>query len=103
MGHGVEAALTATLCLGGLRNARNAGAPPPEPPPPTTGGWGAPPPPTPLGALVPGVAGGVAWRPGFWEVVSAVHAAPSPTRGSRPVPWALPGAPPLGLLVTRRT
>ena len=26
MGHGVAAALTATLCVGGLRNARNSGA-----------------------------------------------------------------------------
>jgi Stage II sporulation protein E (SpoIIE) len=26
MGHGVAAALAATLCVGGLRNARNAGA-----------------------------------------------------------------------------
>jgi serine phosphatase RsbU (regulator of sigma subunit) len=98
MGHGVAAALTATLCVSGLRNARHEGASLLEQI--TTvnralvdhaaaGG---------LEDFLTGVVGRVDLHTGSAELVNAGHVAPYLARGSQhPVPLDLPADLPLGL------
>ena len=97
MGHGVAAALAATLCVGGLRNARNAGASLLERVSSTNralvdhaaaGG---------LEDFVTGVIGWLDLRTGGLELVHAGHLAPFLIRAGRTVPLALPVDLPLGL------
>jgi serine phosphatase RsbU (regulator of sigma subunit) len=98
MGHGVAAALTATLCVGGLRNARKAGASLLEQviasnkalvDHATASG---------LEDFVTGLIGRVDLRTGSVDLVNAAHVAPYLARGSRePVPLDLPVDLPLGL------
>ena len=97
MGHGVAAALAATLCVGGLRNARSTGASLLEQVSSTNralvdhaaaGG---------LEDFVTGVVGRLDLRAGSLELVNAGHLAPFLIRAGRPVPLALPVDLPLGL------
>ena len=97
MGHGVAAALTATLCVNGLRNARNTGR--------VTAGQVT----STNRALidhatacniedfVTGLIGRVDLRTGSAEFVNAGHVPPHLVRGSRWVPVDLPVNLPLGL------
>jgi serine phosphatase RsbU (regulator of sigma subunit) len=97
MGHGVGAALTATLCVGGLRNARNAGASLLEQVTSTNhalvdhaaGSGGE--------DYVTGVIGRVDLRTGSAELVNAGHIPPFLVRESRCVPLNLLVQLPLGL------
>jgi serine phosphatase RsbU (regulator of sigma subunit) len=97
MGHGVAAALTATLCVGGLRQARNTGASLLEQVTSTNqalfehaaaGG---------LEDYVTGLVGRVDLRTGSAELVNAGHVAPYLIRESRPVSLDLPVHLPLGM------
>ena len=97
MGHGVAAALTATLCVGALRHARATGASLLDQVTLTntalvdhaaTGG---------LEDFVTGLIGRVDLRTGSAEFVNAGHVAPYLVRESRSVPLALPVHLPLGL------
>lgn len=97
MGHGVAAALTATLCVGGLRNTRNAGASLLEQVTLTNqvladhsaaGG---------MEDFVTGVVGRVDLRTGSAELVNAGHVSPYLARGPDAVPLELPVHLPLGL------
>jgi serine phosphatase RsbU (regulator of sigma subunit)/ribosomal protein L12E/L44/L45/RPP1/RPP2 len=99
MGHGVAAALTATLCVGALRNARNRGASLLEQVTTTnqalvdhTAASG-------LEDFVTGLIGRVDLRTGSVELVNAGHVAPYLVRESRPVPLDLPAHLPLGMFV----
>jgi serine phosphatase RsbU (regulator of sigma subunit) len=97
MGHGVAAALTATLCVGGLRNARNAGASLLEQVASTnraladhaahTGGED----------FVTGLIGRVDLRTGAMELVNSGHVAPYLARGPHPTALDLPVDLPLGM------
>jgi serine phosphatase RsbU (regulator of sigma subunit) len=97
MGHGVAAALTATLCVGALRNARNQGASLLEQVASTNQALvdhaasnGA-------DDFVTGLIGRVDLRTGSVELVNAGHLAPFLVRDSRLVPLDLPALLPLGL------
>jgi serine phosphatase RsbU (regulator of sigma subunit) len=97
MGHGVAAALTATLCLGGLPNARNADASLLEQVVSTNqalvdhanASTGE--------DFVTGLIGRVDLRTGSAEFVNAGHVPPFLVRDSRSVPLSLPVNLPLGL------
>jgi serine phosphatase RsbU (regulator of sigma subunit) len=97
MGHGVAAALTATLCVGGLRNARAAGATLLEQVTATNQAL------VDHAALsgaedyVTGLVGQLDLRTGSVELVNAGHVPPYLVRESRPVPLDLPVHLPLGL------
>jgi serine phosphatase RsbU (regulator of sigma subunit) len=97
MGHGVAAALTATLCVGSLRNTRNAGASLLEQVTVTNQALvdhsviGE------VEDFVTGVIGRVDLRTGSAELVNAGHVSPYLARGPRPVPLDLPVQLPLGL------
>lgn len=97
MGHGVAAALTATLCLGSLRNARNAGASLLEQVTSTNQALVGHAAASGLEDFVTGVIGRVDLRTGSAELVNAGHVAPYLARGSRPAPLSLPVDLPLGL------
>jgi serine phosphatase RsbU (regulator of sigma subunit) len=98
MGHGVAAALTATLCVGGLRNARNAGASLLEQVTATNQALVDHATTSRLEDFVTGLVGRVDLRTGSAELVNAAHVAPYLARESqRPVPVDLPVDLPLGL------
>ena len=97
MGHGLGAALTATLCVGSLRHARNTGASLLEQVTSANqtladraaaGG---------NEDFVTGVIGRVHLPTGSAELVNAAHVAPYLARGSHPAPLDLPVNLPLGL------
>jgi serine phosphatase RsbU (regulator of sigma subunit) len=97
MGHGVAAALTATLCVAGLRNARNTGASLLEQVTSTNQELVAHAAAIGVEDFVTGVVGRVDLRTGSAELVNAGHVAPYLVRGSRPVLVNLPVHLPLGL------
>jgi serine phosphatase RsbU (regulator of sigma subunit) len=97
MGHGVGAALNATLCVGSLRNTRNEGASLLEQvveanhalaEHATAGG---------LEDFVTGVIGRIDLRTGSMGLVNAGHVAPYLVRGTGVTGVDLPADPPLGL------
>ncbi len=97
MGHGVAAALTATLCVGGLRNARSTGASLLEQVTSTNQALVDHAAAAGLEDFVTGLIGRVDLRTGSAEVVNAGHVAPYLVRESRSVPLNLPVHLPLGL------
>jgi serine phosphatase RsbU (regulator of sigma subunit) len=97
MGHGVAAALTATLCVGGLRNARNTGASLLEQVTSTNQALVDHAAATGQEDFVTGLIGRVDLRTGSAELVNAGHVAPYLVRESRSVPLNLPVHLPLGL------
>jgi serine phosphatase RsbU (regulator of sigma subunit) len=97
MGHGVAAALTATLCVGALRNSRNAGASLLEQVASTNQALVAHTAVAGLEDFVTGLIGRVDLRTGAAELVNAGHVAPYLIRGSDPVALNLPVHLPLGL------
>jgi serine phosphatase RsbU (regulator of sigma subunit) len=97
MGHGVGAALTATLCVGGLRNARNAGASLLEQVASTNRALADHAAANGHEDFVTGVIGRVDLRTGSAEFVNAGHVLPYLVRESGPVPLDLPAHIPLGL------
>jgi serine phosphatase RsbU (regulator of sigma subunit) len=97
MGHGVAAAMAATLCVGSLRNGRSAGMSLTEQADRTNrnlaehaAGAG-------LEDYVTGLIGRVDLRTGSMELVNAGHVAPYLARGPRPQALDLPADLPLGL------
>lgn len=97
MGHGVAAALTATLCVGGLRHARSTGATLVEQVTSTNRAMVEHADSCRLDDFVTGVVGRVDLRTGSAEFVNAGHVAPYLIRDSRPVALNLPVHLPLGL------
>jgi serine phosphatase RsbU (regulator of sigma subunit) len=97
MGHGVGAALTATLCLGGLRNARNSGASLLEQVTLTNQALVDHAAVSGLEDFVAGVIGRVDLRTGSAELVNAGHVEPYLVRRSHPTSLDLPVHLPLGL------
>jgi serine phosphatase RsbU (regulator of sigma subunit) len=97
MGHGVAAALTATLCVGSLRNARSGGASLPEQATSTNQALADHAAATGHEDFVTGIIGRVDLRTGSAELVNAGHVAPYLVRESRAVPLDLPVHLPLGL------
>jgi serine phosphatase RsbU (regulator of sigma subunit) len=97
MGHGVAAALTATLCVGGLRKARNTGASLLEQVDSTNRALAEHAAASDLEDFVTGVVGRVDLRTGAADLVNAGHVAPYLARGSRTVALDLPVHLPLGL------
>jgi serine phosphatase RsbU (regulator of sigma subunit) len=97
MGHGVAAALTATLCLGALRNARNQGASLLEQVTSTNQALADHAVASGAEDFVTGLIGRVDLRTGTVEIVNAGHVAPFLVRDTRPVPLDLPVHLPLGL------
>jgi serine phosphatase RsbU (regulator of sigma subunit) len=97
MGHGVAAALTATLCVGGLRNARNAGASVQEQVTSTNLALVTHAAAAGLEDFVTGVVGRIDLRTGTAELVNAAHVAPYLARGPIPERLDLPVHLPLGL------
>jgi serine phosphatase RsbU (regulator of sigma subunit) len=97
MGHGVPAALTATLCVGCLRNARNAGASLLEQVTSTNQALAKHAAASGLEDFVTGLIGRVDLRTGSAELVNAAHVAPYLARGPAPVRLDLPVHLPLGL------
>ena len=97
MGHGVAAALTATLCVGGLRNARSAGASLVEQVTSTNQALVVHAASIGLEDFVTGLIGRVDLRTGSAEFVNAGHVPPYLARGSHLVPLDLPVHLPLGL------
>ena len=97
MGHGVGAALTATLCVGGLRNARNSGASLLEQVTSTNQALVDHAAASGLEDFVTGVIGRIELRTGTAELVNAGHVAPYLARRSRAAPLDLAVHPPLGL------
>ena len=97
MGHGVAAALTATLCVGSLRNARNAGASLLEQVSVTNRSLVNHAAKSGLEDFVTGVAARVDLRNGSMEVVNAGHVVPYVARGQQATGLDLPANVPLGL------
>ena len=97
MGHGVGAALTATLCVGSLRNARNAGASLLEQVTSTNRALVEHAAASGLEDFVTGLIGRLDLRTGSAELVNAGHIPPYLVRESRSVPLDLPVHLPLGL------
>ncbi|MDX6301225.1 MAG: hypothetical protein QOF53_2439 [Nocardioidaceae bacterium] len=97
MGHGVAAALTATLCVGGLRNARNAGASLLEQVTSTNQALVDHATTCNIEDFVTGLIGRVDLRTGSAELVNAGHVPPYLVRDSRSIPLHLPVNLPLGL------
>ncbi|MDX6324391.1 MAG: hypothetical protein QOK15_745, partial [Nocardioidaceae bacterium] len=97
MGHGVGAALTATLCVGGLRNARNAGASLVEQVTSTNQALFDHAAASGLEDFVTGVIGRIDLRTGSAKLINAAHVAPVLARASRSAPLVLPVHLPLGL------
>jgi serine phosphatase RsbU (regulator of sigma subunit) len=97
MGHGVGAALAATLCVGGLRNARNAGASLLEQVTSTNEALVEHAAASGLEDFVTGVIGRVDLGTGTLDLVNAGHVEPYLVRGSQSMRLALPVDLPLGL------
>ena len=97
MGHGVAAALTATLCVGGLRHARATGASLLQQVTSTNRALVDHAAVSGLEDYVTGLVGRVDLRTGSAEFVNAGHVAPFLIRESRSVPLDLPVHLPLGL------
>lgn len=97
MGHGVAAALTATLCVGGLRNARSAGASLVEQVTSTNQALVDHAAAAGLEDFVTGLIGRVDLPTGSVDLINAGHVEPYLVRDSRSVPLHLPARPPLGL------
>ncbi len=98
MGHGVAAALAATLCVGGLRNARNEGASLVEQMASTNKALGDHAANSGLEDFVTGLVGRIDLSTGSMELVNAGHVAPYLARGARqPTLVDLPVDLPLGL------
>jgi serine phosphatase RsbU (regulator of sigma subunit) len=97
MGHGVAAALTATLCVNALRNVRNAGASLLEEVTATNQALADHAAAIGVEDFVTGLIGRVDLRTGSAELVNAGHVAPYLVRESRPVPLGVPVNLPLGL------
>jgi serine phosphatase RsbU (regulator of sigma subunit) len=97
MGHGVAAALTATLCVGGLRNARKIGASLLEQVTSTNQALMEHSAEHGLEDFVTGIIGRIDLPTGSMELVNAGHVAPYLIRKSELVPLQLPADIPLGL------
>ena len=97
MGHGVAAALTATLCVGSLRNARSAGDSLLEQVAKTNQALLSHTAASGLEDFVTGLAARIDLRTGATEIINAGHVPPYLVRGSQPVPLHLPVHLPLGL------
>jgi serine phosphatase RsbU (regulator of sigma subunit) len=97
MGHGVGAALTATLCVGSLRNARNGGASLLEQLAATNAALLEHARDHGLEDFVTGLIGRVDMRTGVMGLVNAAHVAPYLARGSDVTVLDLPVDLPLGL------
>ncbi len=97
MGHGVAAALNATLCVGSLRNARNAGASLLEQTTLTNQALVEHAVSSGLEDFVTGLIGRLDLRTGILELVNAGHVAPYVARGSDIAAIDLPADLPLGL------
>lgn len=97
MGHGVAAALTATLCVGGLRNARKLGASLLEQVTSTNQALMEHSAEHGLEDFVTGIIGRIDLPTGSMELVNAGHVAPYLIRKSELVPLQLPADIPLGL------
>ena len=97
MGHGVAAALSATLCVGSLRNARNEGASLIEQVTTTNRALAQHTTHAAIEDFVTGLIGRVDLRTGTLELVNAGHVAPYLVRGPHTGPLDLPVDLPLGL------
>ena len=97
MGHGVAAALNATLCVGSLRNARNAGASLLAQVGSANGALVEHAVSVGLEDFVTGLIGRVDLRTGALELVNAGHVAPYLARGARVTAVDMPADVPLGL------
>ena len=97
MGHGVAAALNATLCIGSLRNTRNEGALLVDQVTSANQALAAHAVSTGLEDFVTGLVGRLDLRTGSIELVNAGHVAPYLARGSDVTPIDLPVDVPLGL------
>ena len=97
MGHGVGAALTATLCVGSLRNARKAGASLLGQVTATSEALVTHAAASGLEDFVTGVVGRVDLRTGSLELVNAAHVLPYLARGSTAAQLELPVQLPLGM------
>ena len=97
MGHGVAAALTATLCVGSLRNTRNEGATLLEQLESTNAALADHAAKLGQEDFVTGLIGRVDLRTGLLQLVNAGHGAPYLVRGADVVPLALPVDLPMGL------
>ena len=97
MGHGVAAALNATLCVGSLRNERSAGASLLEQARLTNQALAEHAVVSRIEDFVTGVIGRLDLRTGSLELVNAGHVAPYLARGSHVEPFELPVDLPLGL------
>ncbi len=97
MGHGVAAALTATLCVGSLRNARNEGASLHEQVAWTNTALAVHASESGLEDFVTGLIGRVDLRTGSLELVNAAHVSPYLARDGDVSPVNLPVDLPLGL------
>ncbi len=97
MGHGVAAALEATLCVGALRNARNEGASLLEQVDSTNQALFDHAASSGLEDFVTGLVGRLNLRTGSMEMVNAGHVAPYLARGAHPTLVDLPVDLPLGM------
>ncbi len=97
MGHGVGAALTATLCVGGLRNARREGASLLAQAAATNAALVENAAANALDDFVTGLVGRLDLRTGTLELINAGHVAPYLVRGGVVRALDLPVDPPLGL------
>ena len=97
MGHGVAAALNATLCLGSLRNTRNEGASLLEQARSANSALAAHAADGGLEDFVTGLVGSLDLNSGSLELVNAGHVAPYLGRDSHVAPVDLPGDLPFGL------
>ena len=97
MGHGVAAALTATLCVGGLRGARRQGASLLEQAAATNAALAARSEEGSLDDFVTGILGRLDLRSGTLELVNAGHVSPYLMRESEVNALALPADLPFGL------
>ncbi len=97
MGHGVAAALAATLCVGSLRNARNAGASLVDQVASTNRALAEHTTNTGVEDFVTGLIGRVDLRTGTLQLTNAGHVAPYLVRGSHTGSLDLPVDLPLGL------
>jgi serine phosphatase RsbU (regulator of sigma subunit) len=97
MGHGVAAALAATLCVGSLRNSRNAGASLLEQVASSNRALAEHAAHTEMEDFVTGLIGRVDLRTGTLHLVNAGHVAPCLIRGPHTGPLDLPVDLPLGL------
>jgi serine phosphatase RsbU (regulator of sigma subunit) len=97
MGHGVGAALNATLCIGSLRNTRNEGASLLDQVTSANRALAAHASSSGLEDFVTGLVGRLDLRTGSFELVNAGHVAPYLARGLEPTSIDLPVDLPMGL------